>query len=29
MTKLERVLFIKFYTDELKAEKDALEQYKH
>lgn len=28
MTKIERILFIKFYTDELKAQKDAIEQYR-
>ena len=29
MTKIERILFIKFYTDELKAQKDAIEQHKY
>lgn len=27
MTKLERALFIKFYTEELKAQEDAYKQY--
>jgi hypothetical protein len=29
MTKLERGIFLKLYADELKAQKDAFEQYKH
>jgi hypothetical protein len=29
MTKLERAVFLKLYSDELKAEKDAIEQLKH
>jgi len=27
MTKLERVVFLKLYSDDLKAQKDAVEQY--
>lgn len=29
MTKLERAVFLKLYSDDLKAQKDAVEQYKH
>lgn len=29
MTKLERVVFLKLYGDDLKAQKDAAEQYKY
>jgi hypothetical protein len=28
MTKIERGVFLKLYADQLKAEKDAIEQYK-
>lgn len=28
MTKIERGVFLKLYSDQLKAEKDAIEQYK-
>lgn len=29
MTKIERVVFLKLYSDELRAEKDAIEQHKY
>ena len=29
MTKIERVVFLKLYSDDLKAQKDAVEQYKY
>jgi hypothetical protein len=29
MTKLERAVFLKLYSDDLKAQKDAVEQYKY
>ena len=29
MTKIERVVFLKLYTDDLEAQKNAVEQYKY
>jgi len=29
MTRIERAVFLKLYSDQVKAENDAIEQYKH